>query len=79
MYNAMYKDPPHDYLGPNTKKLWLHTHTHTHIDRHIILTGCLFCVCVCVAKDFTDRWTDMVKNFTVKILIGLGKSYIFGK
>ena len=19
----------HDYLGPNTKKLWLHTHTHT--------------------------------------------------
>ena len=18
----------HDYLGPNTKKLWLHTHTH---------------------------------------------------
>ncbi len=20
--------PVHDYLGPNTNKLWLHTHTH---------------------------------------------------
>ena len=23
----------HDYLGPNTKKLWLHTHIHTHTHR----------------------------------------------
>ena len=22
----------HDYLGPNTKKLWLHTHTHITLE-----------------------------------------------
>ena len=23
-----------DYLGPNTKKLWLYTHTHTHTNNN---------------------------------------------
>ena len=33
-----YKSVSFTYLGPNTKKLWLHTHTYTHTHNTLIMT-----------------------------------------